>query len=102
MPLRRTRPDRPAADEEAAERFPDPIDNADADEEAAKEARFLRLEHALEQLRADDRALIHMFYKQEKTVEELATITGLSLSNVKVKLHRTRKKLMSLMQAMED
>ena len=100
--LRHTRPDRPAADEEAAERFPDPIDNADADEEAAKEARFLRLEHALEQLRADDRALIHMFYKQEKTVEELATITGLSLSNVKVKLHRTRKKLMSLMQAMED
>lgn len=43
-----------------------------------------------------------MFYKQEKTVEELASITGLSLSNVKVKLHRTRKKLMSLMQAMED
>ena len=43
-----------------------------------------------------------MFYKQEKTVEELATITGLSLSNVKVKLHRIRKKLMSLMQAMED
>ena len=78
------------------------MDDTDADAEAAAEARLDRLDRALEQLRPDDRALVHMFYKQEKTIEELATITGLSLSNVKVKLHRTRKKLMSLMQAMED
>lgn len=101
--LRRKRPDRPASmDDDTAERLPDPIDDADAEEEAAVEARLERLDRALEQLRPDDRALVHMFYKQEKTVEELAVITGLSLSNVKVKLHRTRKKLMSLMQAMED
>ena len=101
--LRRARPDRPASfDDAAAERLPDPMDDTDADAEAAAEARLDRLDRALEQLRPDDRALVHMFYKQEKTIEELATITGLSLSNVKVKLHRTRKKLMSLMQAMED
>ena len=74
----------------------------EAEETEANEERFRRLDCALAQLRADDRALVHMFYKQEKTVDELAAITGLSLSNVKVRLHRTRKKLMSLMQAMED
>lgn len=98
--LRRKRPDQPASmDDNATERLPDPVDDDDTE---AVEERFRRLDHALEQLRPDDRALVHMFYKQEKTVEELAVITGLSLSNVKVKLHRTRKKLMSLMQAMED
>lgn len=101
--LRKKRPDRPASmdDDTAIERLPDPIDD-EADETEANEERFRRLDCALAQLRADDRALVHMFYKQEKTVDELAAITGLSLSNVKVRLHRTRKKLMSLMQAMED
>ena len=101
--LRKKRPDRPASmdDDTAIERLPDPIDD-EAEETEANEERFRRLDRALAQLRADDRALVHMFYKQEKTVDELAAITGLSLSNVKVRLHRTRKKLMSLMQAMED
>jgi len=101
--LRKKRPDRPASmdDDTTIERLPDPIDD-EAEETEANEERFRRLDRALEQLRADDRALVHMFYKQEKTVDELAAITGLSLSNVKVRLHRTRKKLMSLMQAMED
>lgn len=99
--LRRRRPDRPVSmDDDTAERLPDPID--EDDESEAAEERFRRLDRALEQLRPDDRALVHMFYKQEKTVDELAAITGLSLSNVKVRLHRTRKKLMSLMQATEE
>lgn len=55
------------------------------------------LDWALEQLPPDDRALILLFYKEEKSVEELAQIAGLSQTNVKVKLHRIRKKLYILM-----
>ena len=81
--LRKKRPDRPASmdDDTAIERLPDPIDD-EAEETEANEERFRRLDRALAQLRADDRALVHMFYKQEKTVDELAamgftvTITG--------------------------
>ena len=55
------------------------------------------LDLALEQLPPDDRALILLFYKEDKSIEELAQITGLSIANIKVKLHRTRKKLYILM-----
>lgn len=50
-----------------------------------------RLEVALEQLLPDERALILLFYWKEKTIEELVSITGLTASNIKVKLHRIRK-----------
>jgi RNA polymerase sigma-70 factor (ECF subfamily) len=62
-----------------------------------REEQLARLEQAMEQLLPDERALILLFYMQEKTVEEIAGITGLTLSNVKTKLHRIRKKLIVLM-----
>ena len=37
------------------------------------------------------RAIILLFYMKEKTIDEVATITGLTASNIKVKLHRIRK-----------
>lgn len=61
-----------------------------------------RLEKALAQLPPDERALILLFYWRQKTVEELTGITGLGASNVKVKLHRIRKKLFVLIKEMED
>lgn len=61
-----------------------------------------RLDTALEQLPPDERALILLFYMKEKTVEELATITGLTASNIKVKLHRIRKKLFVLLKETEN
>lgn len=61
-----------------------------------------RLDAALEQLPPDERALILLFYMKEKTVEELAAITGLTTSNTKVKLHRIRKKLFVLLKGMEN
>lgn len=60
-----------------------------------------RLEKAIEQLSPDDRAIILLFYIQEKTVEDLVTITGLTTSNVKTKLFRVRKKLFVLLKEME-
>lgn len=60
-----------------------------------------RLEIALGQLPPDERALILLFYWKEKTIEDIVSITGLTTSNVKVKLHRIRKKLFVLLKEMD-
>jgi len=39
-----------------------------------------------------------MFYLEEMTIKELADITGNSISNVKVKLFRGRKKLAEIIK----
>ncbi len=57
------------------------------------EDRIKKLELAIIQLNPDERALITLFYNEDKSIDELATIFKLTSSNVKVKLHRTRKKL---------
>jgi RNA polymerase sigma-70 factor (ECF subfamily) len=84
-----------AALENVAEDVTETLAQADSEEQLA------RLEQALEQLLPDERALILLFYMQEKTVEEMASITGLTLSNVKVRLHRIRKKMFVIMKAMK-
>lgn len=47
----------------------------------------------LEQLNELDYLIITMFYLKEKSIDDIADITGLSKSNIKVKLHRIRKKM---------
>jgi RNA polymerase sigma factor (sigma-70 family) len=53
---------------------------------------------ALEQLNTLDALIISLFYMEEQSIEELEVLTGLSRSNVKVKLHRARKKLKEIME----
>ena len=55
------------------------------------------LEKALKDLSPDERALILFFYMKDKSIDEISDITGFSVSNVKTKLHRIRKKLYILM-----
>ncbi len=71
-------------------------------EQQTRDKQLEQLEAALAQLPPDERALILLFYKKEKTVEEIATITGLSIANVKTKMHRIRKKLFVLIKGMEE
>lgn len=52
-----------------------------------------RLQEAIVLLPPDEKALIAMFYNEDKPIDEIASIMSLSASNVKVKLFRTRKKL---------
>ena len=70
-------------------------------EQLDREEQLIRLEKAMTQLLPDERALITLFYLQEKSIDEIVSITGFSTSNVKTKLHRIRKKMFVLMQAME-
>lgn len=50
------------------------------------------INEAIDNLKEDDAFLITMYYLNENTIEEICEITGLTLSNVKVKLFRARKR----------
>lgn len=51
------------------------------------------IDRAMARLSDDDNLLITLFYKGENSIEDISNITGLSVSNVKVRLHRIRKRL---------
>lgn len=74
---------------------------ADALGQTNNEEQIKLLEAALERLPEEERFVILLFYMQEKSVEEVSQITGWTVSNVKTKLHRIRKKLFVLLKEME-
>ncbi len=51
------------------------------------------IDKALKRLPEGDNLLITLFYRAGSSVEEISTITQMTESNVKVRLHRIRKKL---------
>ena len=51
------------------------------------------VELVLQGLPEEDNLLVTLFYKSEHSVEDISGITGLSESNVKVRLHRIRKRM---------
>ena len=53
---------------------------------------------AINNLSPDDSAIVTLFYLKEHTIDDISQITGLSISNVKVKLFRLRKKLYEELQ----
>ena len=68
-----------------------PQDNDD------QEDKIKELYRAINLLNETDRNIIILFYLAEKSIKEIAQITGLSISNIKVILHRARKKLFNKM-----
>lgn len=82
------------------------IDDLAAADEPSQEAsgmtetgdRTTALNKALAKLPAEDAAIVSFFYLDEMSVEEIVTVTGLGASNVKVKLHRSRKRLLEILQ----
>lgn len=57
------------------------------------EEQIAKLNKAMKKLDADERAVITLFYMEDKPVSEIALILGMTESNTKVKLHRIRKKM---------
>ncbi|MCD4746880.1 MAG: sigma-70 family RNA polymerase sigma factor [Bacteroidales bacterium] len=51
------------------------------------------INNAIKKLTEEESLIITLFYMEGSSVEEISEITNLSKSNVKVKLHRIRKKL---------
>jgi RNA polymerase sigma-70 factor (ECF subfamily) len=48
---------------------------------------------ALSELKPDEAAIVTLFYFKELSINEIKEITGLSVSNIKIKLMRSRSKL---------
>lgn len=57
-----------------------------------------QLEQAIQQLKPIDATVITLYYLNEKNVQEISAITGLSRTNIKTKLHRLREQLREQLQ----
>jgi RNA polymerase sigma-70 factor (ECF subfamily) len=67
------------------------------------EEKLQYLDKALKQLAPDETFLITLYYLDNQTVDDISKISNLSVSNVKVKLHRIRKKLaLEINKLMQD
>ena len=60
--------------------------------------QFELLQKALKSLPEDENVIVSLFYQNDHSIEDISAITGLTVANVKVKLHRIRKKLYTEMQ----
>jgi RNA polymerase sigma-70 factor (ECF subfamily) len=69
-------------------------------DEVDKNEQQVLLVKAMKNLSDEDKLLITLFYHGNNSIDDISVITGLSASNVKVRLHRIRKKLYDDMNAM--
>ena len=58
-----------------------------------QEAARALVDKLLDELKPDDRHIITLLELDRKSIQEIADLTGLSESNVKVKAHRAREKM---------
>ena len=68
--------------------------------ESKKEDQEKYLNLALSKLPEDDQVLVTLYYYEDQSMDEISEITGLTVSNIKVKIHRARKKMYSLLHEM--
>jgi len=57
------------------------------------------LEKALDSLDGDERMLVILYYYEERDLDDIATIAGITKTNTKVRLYRARKKMLSVLQS---
>lgn len=62
--------------------------------------RLDMLNKALCMMPKDESLVLTLFYLEENSIKDIEAIMGLTASNVKVKLHRARKKLHDIMTSM--
>ena len=87
-------------DENVVSDLPDEYDDVFFENDES-DTRIDSLNCALEQLLPEERAMILLFYKDNKSMDDIAFITKLTETNVKTKIFRIRKKLFVLIKAME-
>ena len=65
--------------------------------EARDRSKYLK--EALGKIKGEESSILTLYYYEEKKVDEIAEITGLSPANVKVKLFRGRQNLLKALQS---
>ena len=68
--------------------------------ETKKEDQERYLNLALGKLPEDDQVLVTLYYYESQSMDEISIITGLTVSNIKVKIHRARKRMFALLHEM--
>ncbi|MEM8846941.1 MAG: RNA polymerase sigma factor [Bacteroidota bacterium] len=68
-------------------------------ESIQKVERQEHVKKCIAQLSESDAAVVTLFYFEELSIKEIGMITQLTEDNIKVKLHRSRKKLFELLQS---
>ena len=66
------------------------------------EELLLKLEKAVTLLPPEENVLLSMYYNEDRSVNDIASILGQSESNVKIRLYRIRKKLFLMVKQEED
>ena len=72
-----------------------------SEDEAEKEYRNSLINFALQKITDEERGLISFYYFDEMTIEEISDITGISKSNIKVKLFRARQRMIEIIGKVE-
>lgn len=72
-----------------------------SEEQAEEEYRSSLVNFALQKISEEERGLIDLYYYEELKTEEIAEITGISKSNIKVKLFRARQKMIEIIKKIE-
>lgn len=89
---RKKKPEFTAIDEEMIDNYT--IDTVSRSvNELSKNEQIAALNSLMEKLPEEENLLLTLFYKKEKSIDEISEITGYSASNVKVKLYRIRKRM---------
>ena len=70
----------------------DEIQLGEKEIDAEEQKKFIN--KAIDELPETESILITLYYKEEHSIDQVSEIIGLSSSNVKVRLHRIRKKLL--------
>jgi len=71
------------------------------EEEAEREYRSSLVNFALQKITDEERGLITLFYYEELTTDEISEVTGISKSNLKVRLFRARQKMLETIEKVE-
>jgi RNA polymerase sigma factor (sigma-70 family) len=77
------------------------IGNNTTEEEAEKEYRSSLINFALQKITEEERGLISLYYYDEMSTDEISDVTGISKSNIKVKLFRARQKMSEIIEKVE-
>jgi RNA polymerase sigma factor (sigma-70 family) len=71
------------------------------EEDAEKEYRCALVNFALQKISEEERGLISLYYYEEMSADEISDVTGISKSNIKVKLFRSRQKMLEIIERVE-
>ncbi len=85
---------------EVETRFDIPSETTSALESLSANDRSKYLGKAMEMLEPEESALLTLYYVDSNNINEIATITNLTESNIKVKLYRGRKKLYTQLEVL--